>query len=57
MEILLCELSFCWINVKPFAYFDSVLPHVALPFIELVDPVEDSIEGTNDQSSVEVQVL
>lgn len=39
------------------AYFDPVLSHVALPFIELVDPIEDSIEGTHDQSSVELQVL
>lgn len=55
--VFFCTSLFYWLNPKWCSYFDSVLPHVALPFIELIDPVEDSIEGTNDQSSVELQVL
>lgn len=57
MGMLLAWLSFCSINLDCFAYFDSVLSHIALPFTELVDPIEDSIEGAHDQSSVELQVL
>lgn len=57
MEILLSSFSFCSVTLDCFAYFDPFLSHVALPFIELIDPVKNSIERTHDQRSVELQVL
>lgn len=40
-----------------FAYLHFILSHVVLPFRELVDPVEDGVQWTNDQRCSELQVL
>lgn len=53
----LSSFGICFANFDRFAYPDFILSHVALPFFELVDPVENSIEGTHDQGSSEFQVL
>lgn len=53
----LSSFGICFANFNRFAYSDFILSHVALPFFELIEPVENSIEGTHNQGCSEFQVL
>lgn len=42
---------------KPRAYSYSVASHVPLPFFKLIDPIENSVQWTDDQRRSKFQVF